>query len=143
MKNPAHRLKREYKNVVGRVCQPELTSCPDCREKLYSTGSLYINKMVQTLEGVVNVRAYGYKCQAEICLEKNVSYRAVKEVLRISLPNSTYGLDVIAYIGWQHDRKYRQFTEIGVELGEKGIEISDRNVSRLYDQYLALLAGLT
>ncbi|MDM8529709.1 hypothetical protein QUF63_00960 [Anaerolineales bacterium HSG25] len=67
----------------------------------------------------------------------------MKEVLQISLPKSTYGLDVLAYIGWEHDRKYRQFTEIGEELREKGIEISDRHVSRLYNEYLALLGGLT
>jgi len=52
MKRPAHRPKREYNNVERQVCQPELKSCPNCGGKLYSIGSLYINKTVQTLEGV-------------------------------------------------------------------------------------------
>ena len=143
MKNPSHRPKRNYDNVKRRLCQPELKTCPSCGCKLYSTSRMSINKIVQTMSGAVNVRAYGYKCKAEQCTGRDARYRAVKEVLRISLPKSTYGLDVLAYIGWEHDRKYRQFAEIGEELREKEIEISDRHVSRLYNEYLALLGGLT
>jgi len=29
-------------------------------------------------------------------------------VLRISLPYSTYGLDVLAFIGWQHEYEHQQ-----------------------------------
>jgi hypothetical protein len=110
---------------------------------LRSTGSLYINKTVQTLVGAVNVRAYGYRCVEPECPEPQRRYRAVKEVLRISLPSGTYGLDVIAFIGWQRDRQYRQYVEIQQLLQERDILISERHVGRLYRQYLALLGGLS
>jgi hypothetical protein len=62
-------------------------------------------------------------------------------VLLLSLPSSTYGLDVLAYIGWRHEHDQRQFVEIQRELNEKGIAINERNVGKLYRQYLALLGA--
>jgi hypothetical protein len=62
-------------------------------------------------------------------------------VLLLSLPSSTYGLDILAYIGWRHEHAQRQFVEIQRELNEKGIEINERNVGKLYRQYLALLGA--
>lgn len=59
----------------------------------------------------------------------------------ISLPHSTYGLDVLARIGWRHEYEHRQLVEIQQELNEKGILISERNVGKLYRQFLALLGG--
>jgi len=41
--------------------------------------------------------------------------------LLLSLPNSTYGLDVLAYIGWRHEHDQRQLVEIQRELNQKGI----------------------
>ncbi len=58
------------------------------------------------------------------------------------MPHGTYGLDVIAYIGWEHERQKRQFKEIQGQLEEREIEISERHVGRLYRQYLALMGGL-
>jgi hypothetical protein len=62
-------------------------------------------------------------------------------VLLLSLPSSTYGLDILAYIGWRHEHAQRQFVEIQRELNQKGIEINERNVGKLYRQYLALLGA--
>lgn len=139
---PAHRPKRQFPEAQRQLCQPELKHCPYCGEHLKSTRTLYVNKHVQTLEGPVNVRAYGYYCPNAGCPHPEVRYRAVKEVLRTSLPHGTYGLDVIAFIGWQRDRAYRQFVEIQELLNEEGVAISERHVGRLYRQYLALLAGM-
>jgi hypothetical protein len=63
-------------------------------------------------------------------------------VLLLSLPKSSYGLDVIAYIGWRHEHDQRQFVEIQRELNQKGVEINERNVGKLYRQYLALLGAV-
>jgi hypothetical protein len=110
---------------------------------LQSTHNLHIDKIVQTLTGRVNVRAYGYRCSNPTCPHPEERYHAGKEVLRISLPFGTYGLDVLAFIGWQREREHRQLVEIQALLNERGIAISERHVGRLYRQYLALLAGLT
>jgi len=59
----------------------------------------------------------------------------------VELPSSTYGLDVLAYIGWRHEHDQRQLVEIQRELNQKGIEINERNVGKLYRQYLVLLGA--
>jgi hypothetical protein len=50
-------------------------------------------------------------------------------------------LDVLAYIGWRHEHDQRQLVEIQRELNQKGIEINERNVGKLYRHYLALLGA--
>jgi hypothetical protein len=50
-------------------------------------------------------------------------------------------LDVLAYIGWRHEHDQRQLVEIQRELNQKGIEINERNVGKLYRQYLVLLGA--
>jgi hypothetical protein len=138
----AHRPSRRFPNAPRKVLQPEVKKCPYCGVKLKSTGNLYINREVQTMDGPLNVRAYGWCCTSEDCPCPDVRYRASRQLWRISLPKFGYGLDVIAYIGWQHDQKFRQFCEIQQELQLRGIQISERHVGRLYRQYLALLGGL-
>jgi len=48
---------------------------------------------------------------------------------------------VLSYIGWRHEHDHRQLVEIHRELNEKGIEINERNVGKLYRQFLALLGA--
>jgi hypothetical protein len=50
-------------------------------------------------------------------------------------------LDVIAFVGIQHEREHKQFTEIQTLLNEQGVEINDSSVGRLYRLFLALVAG--
>jgi hypothetical protein len=64
-------------------------------------------------------------------------------VLLISLPKSTYGLDVLAYIGWQHEHEHKQLVEIQRELNDQGILVNERNVGKLYRQFLALLGAMS
>ena len=61
----------------------------------------------------------------------------------ISLPKSTYGLDVLAYIGWQHEHEHKQLVEIQRELNQRGILINERNTGKLYRQFLAFLGELS
>jgi hypothetical protein len=63
-------------------------------------------------------------------------------VLVISLPYSTYGLDVLAFIGWQHEHEHKQLVEIQRALNKRGVLINERTVGKLYRQFLALLGGL-
>jgi hypothetical protein len=50
-------------------------------------------------------------------------------------------LDVVAFIGWQHEHEHHQLVEIQRELNQRGIEINERNVGKLYRQFLALLSA--
>jgi hypothetical protein len=79
-------------------------------------------------------------CVNAECSHGGTRYYA-SQVLLLSLPSSTYGLDVLAYIGWRHEHDQRQLVEIQRELNQKGIEINERNVGKLYRQYLALLGA--
>jgi hypothetical protein len=74
------------------------------------------------------------------CSHYGTRYYA-SQVWLLSLPSSTYGMDVLAYIGWRHEHDQRQLVEIQRELNQKGVEINERNVGKLYRQYLALLGA--
>jgi hypothetical protein len=50
---------------------------------------------------------------------------------------------VLAFIGWQHEHEHRQLGEIHRDLQQRGLLISERNVGKLYRQFLALLGGLS
>ena len=92
------------------------------------------------MKGPLVLAGRAKECVNEKCSQTGTRYYASQELL-LSLPSSTYGLDVLAYIGWRHEHDQRQFVEIQRELNEKGIEINERNVGKLYRQYLALLGA--
>jgi hypothetical protein len=121
------------------VC--ELECCPECGERLSSQDtSAHSRKTVQTMQGEFYVVAYSRVCQNTECSAYGTHFHAA-EHLKVSPPYSTYGMDVIAFVGIQHDRAHKQFTEIEGLLNERGIEINDWSVGRLYRLFLALLEG--
>jgi len=121
------------------VC--ELECCPECGERLSSQGiSAHSRKTVQTMDGDFYVVAYSRVCQNSECSEYGMHFHAA-EHLKVSPPYSTYGMDVIAFVGIQHDREHKQYIEIQRLLNERGIEINDWSVGRLYRLFLALLEG--
>ena len=138
----AHRPSRRFPNADRAVFQPEIKKCPYCQCKLKSTGNISIDREVQTMDGPLNVRAYSWRCSGQNCPRSDVRYRARRQLWKVSLPKFGYGLDVVAYIGWQRDQNFRQFGEIQTDLHTRGIMISQRHVGRLYRQYLSLLGGL-
>jgi len=93
------------------------------------------------MKGPLFVAGKSKQCNAPTCAHRGQHYHA-SGVLRISLPQSTYGLDVLAFIGWQHEHEHQQFVEIQRLLNEREIEVCERNVGRLYRQFLALLGGM-
>jgi hypothetical protein len=100
-----------------------------------------MRKYVQTMKGALFVAGKSKKCDTPDCAHRGQHYHASK-VWRISLPQSTYGLDVLAFIGWQHEQEHKQFVEIQKMLNKKEIEVCERNVGRMYRQFLALLGGI-
>jgi hypothetical protein len=93
------------------------------------------------MNGPLFVAGKSKKCASPDCSHSGHHYHA-NRVLQISLPQSTYGLDVLAFIGWQHEHEHKQFVEIQEMLNQSGIEVSERHVGRLYRQFLALLGGM-
>ena len=99
-----------------------------------------MRKTIQTLKGPVFVAGKSKECANRSCQNYGKHYY-VSRVWLLSLPNSTYGLDVLTYIGWQHEHEHRQLVEIQRELNQRGVAINERNVGKLYRQFLALLSA--
>ncbi|QSJ14830.1 hypothetical protein JYQ62_23420 [Nostoc sp. UHCC 0702] len=99
-----------------------------------------MRKTIQTLNGAVFVAGKGKECANAECEYFGQHYLAYG-VLKYSLPQSTYGLDVLACIGWQHEHEHQQLVEIQRSLNQRGVFINESNVGKLYRQFLALLGG--
>jgi len=57
----------------------------------------------------------------------------------VTVPECTYGLDVIAQIGWWRDREHLNRQQIYSRLKEQGVQICERHVDHLYARYQVLM----
>ena len=140
-KRPAHRPQRSYSDAKRMIVECALETCIHCGQTLMSSDVWHMRKTVQTMKGPLFVAGKSKKCGNAGCSHYGQHYHA-NGVLQISLPYSTYGLDVLAFIGWQHEHEHKQFSEIQEKLNQREIEVSKRHVGRLYRQFLALLGGM-
>jgi len=119
----------------------EVERCLRCKQPLSAKGSTaHSAKTVQTLNGEFYVVGYSRVCATPDCVCFGQHYHASGH-LKVSLPYSTYGLDVLAQVGKQRSRHHQQFVEIASGLNEQGVVINDKSVGRLYRQFLALVSG--
>jgi len=141
-KQPACRPSRRFPEAERIIVECDLHECIHCGQPLVARKPWYMRKTVQTMQGPVFVAGKSKKCVNPACTHPGAHYYASR-TLSISLPYSTYGLDVLAYIGWRHENDHRQLVEIQGELNAKGIEINERTVGKLYRQFLALLGAMS
>jgi hypothetical protein len=139
-KRPRHRIERRYPEAKRQIFVSELETCVHCGTELNLRPNWHMRKTIQTMQGPLFLAGRAKMCTNAECSHSGTRYYA-GQVLLLSLPDSTYGLDVLAYIGWQHEHDQRQLVEIQRELNQKGIEVNERNVGKLYRQYLALLGA--
>ncbi len=142
MSNPRHRPRRSYPDAKRMIVECELKKCIHCGEQLVPSDTWHVRKTVQTMQGPLFVAGKSKKCDSIDCAYEGHHYHA-SGVLRVSLPHSTYGLDVLAFIGWQHEHEHKQLVEIQKMLNQREIEVCERHVGRLYRQFLALLGGMS
>ena len=140
-KRPRHRPVRRYPEAKRQIFVSEMEACVHCGAELKLRSNWHMQKTIQTMNGPFFLAGRAKMCVNPECTHKGTRYYT-KQVLLLSLPWSSYGLDVLAYIGWRHEHDQRQLVEIQRELNQKGIEINERNVGKLYRQYLVLL-GVT
>ena len=140
-RRPQHRPRREFPDAPRIILEPELEKCIHCAEPLAKRVPWHMRKTIQTLDGPLFVAGKSRACVNRQCSHRGTVYYASR-VWLYSLPFSTYGLDVLAYIGWRHEHDHRQLVEIQRELNERGVAINERNVGKLYRQFLALLGGM-
>lgn len=139
-KQARHRPRRFFEAVKREIVECDLANCPHCGEVLRPRPTWHMHKTVQTLQGPVFVAGKTKECANPACEHSGEHYYA-NSVLSISLPSSTYGLDVLAFIGWQHEKEHKQLVEIQRELNKRKIVVNERNVGKLYRQFLALLGA--
>lgn len=134
------KIAKVYQNLPTHYFRPELDLCIECGAPLKRSHTAWC-KTVTTLEGTAKVYNQAYRCRDhELCGQPERVYRSAYAD-GLSLPYYTYGLDVIVLIGQQRMRQHRTIPEIHKALqGEKGIQISEREVQYLFDVYLTLLA---
>ena len=141
MSTLAHRPQRRYPDAKRMIVECELEECIHCGEQLVPSDTWHMRKTVQTMNGPLFVAGKSKQCDSADCSHYGYHYHA-SGVLRVSLPYSTYGLDVLAFIGWQHEREHKQLVEIQEMLNQRGIEVCESHAGRLYRQFLALLGGM-
>jgi hypothetical protein len=120
--------------AASRTYRAELATCPQCGAPLQQCGYLSWRKTIQTLAQNLLVGSRGAYCAAH---PANIYLSAA--AARLSLPGCTYGLDVLVHIGYRRDYARWTFARIHQDL-PRHIQISERHVSQLYQDYLALLA---
>jgi hypothetical protein len=141
-KQPRHRPHRKFEAAKRVIIECDFSACPHCGEPLAARNTWHTRKTVQTLEGPLFVAGKSKECDHPQCSHYGAHYYA-NRMLTLSLPNSTYGLDVLAFIGWQHEHEHQQLVEIQRELNRRGILVNERNVGKLYRQFLALLGAMS
>ena len=115
-KRPGHRQQRRYADAERVIITCELETCIHCGSPLEMRKAWHMRKTVQTMNGPLFVAGKGKECQNLACTHEGQRYYATG-VWTISLPYSTYGLDVLAYIGWRHEHDHRQLVTIQAEAG--------------------------
>jgi len=136
------RKTKSFESVKRQYFYPELKRCPHCHKRLCLLQGLYLKKTIQTLDGVLWLGGYASQCVNPECQYLQTHYLS-SQLAALSLPGVTYGLDVIVRVGWRRQHDHRTMSEIGQELRTLGIQITDREVERLWDTYRLLLRGLS
>ena len=136
------RTPKTFTTITRQYFYPELKVCPHCHGRLHILPGLYLKKTIQTLNGVHWLGGYAARCPNPGCMKRQVTYTSVK-LASLSLPGVAYGLDVIVRVGWRRQHDHRTMHEIGQELRALQIQVTDREVERLWDYYRTLLRGLS
>jgi hypothetical protein len=117
--------------------EPLEDCCRSCGEK--SWVAYHSPRTVATLEGLVRLRLVVRRCMNPGCPLYHEPCRPEQEGA-FALPQSEFGLDVIAVVGALRHAHHRSVPEIHRELSGRGINVSERTVTNLLDRYEELVA---
>ncbi len=134
-------LRRRPKHLTADeriVYNCELDVCPTCGQTLRPCGHYTFAKTVQHLDRVAYVASRPKECRNPTCPQVGTRYPSAR-AQTVALPHGTYGLDVIAQIGWWRDWEHLSGGEIYARLAPQ-VQISRRQVDLLLQQYRTLLA---
>src|SRR4051794_14510677 len=120
------RVPKQF-NIAERIIYlTELEHCPACGAVLYNCNHYAWTKTVQQLERVISVASRPKECRnATCCAYGQRFFSATAQT--VALPNSTYGLDVIAQLGFYRDFEHLSGQEIFERLRSR-LQISRRQI---------------
>ena len=120
------------------IYNTEFKVCPHCNEPLRARRYYQWRKTVQHLDRAVYVVSQARECINPQCEHQGQPYTSAAAQM-VTVPKCTYGLDVIAQIGWWRDKEHLNREQIHTRLGERGVQISERQVDHLYARYQVLM----
>jgi hypothetical protein len=120
------------------IYKSEFKNCPHCGERLWVRPHYQWRKTVQQLEGAIYVASHTSECVNIGCANYGQTYPSA-EAQVITVPGCTYGLDVIAQIGWWREQEHLNRQQIHERLRNRGVQISERQVDHLYARYQVLM----
>ena len=112
-------------------------NCPTCGGPLWA--AFKTQRTVTTLKGLIRLRLQVRNCRNPDCPRHRICLRPEQEG-QFALPQSEFGLDVIALVGVLRHAEHRSIPEIHAELARRGVPICVRSVGNLLDRYDELLA---
>ncbi len=120
------------------IYKPEIEICPQCGHDLEERAYYQWRKTVQQLEGAVYVASRAKECVNPKCDHQGEPHvSAVAQM--VTVPECTYGLDVISQIGWWRDREHLNREQIHSRLRDYSVQLCEREVDHLYAHYQILM----
>ncbi len=124
------------------IYRPENEECPNCGEALEERTYYQWRKTVQQLDGAVYVASRAKECVNPECDHRGEAHLSAAAQM-VTVPGCTYGLDVIAQIGWWRDREHLNREQIHARLKEYDVQLCEREVDHLYARYQVLMGCTT
>jgi len=122
------------------IYKAEIEICPHCGQRLQTRRHYQWRKTVQQMDGAIYVASEAKECMNPECSHQGQPYTSAAAQM-VTVPECTYGLDIIAQIGWWRDREHLNREQIHSRLWERGVQISERQVDHLYARYQVLMAS--
>lgn len=132
------KTKKELEIRAQYIYKPEIEICPHCKDSLEDRSYYQWRKTVQQLNGAAYVASRAKECVNPECKHQGEPHFSAAAQM-VTVPECTYGLDVIAQIGWWRDREHLNREQIHTYLGSRGVQLSERQVDHLYARYQVLL----
>jgi hypothetical protein len=120
------------------IYRAEIEVCPHCESCLQERAYYQWRKTVQQLGGAVYVASRAKECVNVQCEHQRQPYSSAAAQM-VTVPECTYGLDVIVQVGWWRDREHLNRKQIHSRLRERGVQICERQVDHLYARYQVLV----
>ena len=132
------KIAKHLEVKARHIYKPEIEKCPHCQEPLQERAYYQWRKTVQQLDGAIYVASRAKECANPACDHQGYPYISAAAQM-ITVPECTYGLDVIAQVGWWRDREHLNREQIHAYLAGYGVQLCERQVDHLYAQYQVLL----